>query len=106
MRTATYSRIAALVVAGLLAGALLGVSGCARKPKVLTEADKRITCAANQQKIRETISIFYADSQMYPPIGTVVEKLGVKCPDGGTYLFDEEQIAVTCSLHGSLKPAQ
>jgi len=103
---ATRRRLAVVVILVLLAAALVCAPGCARKPKVLTEADKKAVCAANQQKIRETMSVFYADSQIYPPIATVVEKLHVKCPDGGTYLFDEEQIAVTCSLHGSLKPAK
>jgi uncharacterized lipoprotein YajG len=106
MSAKMLSRVAALALVGLIAVALLGATGCATKPTVATEADKKVTCASNQQKIRETMSVFYADSQIYPPIDTVVEKLNVKCPDGGKYLFNEDQVAVTCSVHGSLKPAQ
>ena len=106
MRGKVLARLAAFVVVGSLAAVLLLAAGCSQKPTVVSEADKKATCAANQQRIRETMSVFYADSQMFPPIATVVEKLGVKCPDGGTYRFDEETVAVTCSVHGSLKPAQ
>ena len=91
---------AALAVVIVLS--LLSVAGCSSKVATPDEAANRAVCANNQARIRQMMDLFYADAQMYPPIATVVEKLHVKCPDGGTYLFDQNTATVSCSVHGHL----
>jgi hypothetical protein len=78
--------------------ALLTLAGCG--PKGLSAAVAKQECFANQAKIRDMFDLFYADSGEYPPIGIVVQKLGITCPSGGTYTFDAKTVAVSCSVHG------
>ena len=88
--------VAILVV--LAAATMLG--GCSSKPAAPTVAQTQAACFENQTHIKQAMDLFYADSQMYPPIETVVEKLHVACPSGGTYSFDPDTNTVTCSVHG------
>ncbi len=87
-------RIAAILI--LTIG--LGVAACA--PATPSAADLRAQCFQNQALIRAEMDVFHADSGIYPPIATVVQKMGLKCPSGGTYLFDEASATVSCSVHG------
>jgi outer membrane murein-binding lipoprotein Lpp len=87
----------AVVLVVLLAGVL--VSGCSAK-KVDTAAQQRAECFQNQRNIKLAMDALYADSQMYPPVATVAEKLGAKCPSGGTYQFDPTTATLSCSVHG------
>jgi hypothetical protein len=77
---------------------LLALTGCG--PQGLSAAMAKQECFANQTKIRDMFDLFYADSGEYPPIGIVVEKLGVKCPSGGVYRFDAKTVTVSCTVHG------
>ncbi len=86
------------VLAALAAGMMLG--GCVSKPVALTAAQTKAQCFENQSRIRQMMDLFYADSQTYPPVETVAEKLHVACPSGGTYSFDPDTDVVTCSVHG------
>ena len=78
--------------------ALLAGAGCG--PTALSADVAKQECFANQAKIKTMFDVFYADSGEYPPIGIVVQKLGVKCPSGGTYRFDPKTLTVSCSVHG------
>ncbi len=78
---------------------LLAASGCA--PAGMDAEQAKRQCFDNQAKIRQMFALFNADSGEYPPIDVVVEKLGVKCPSGGKYLFDADTSTVSCSVHGS-----
>jgi hypothetical protein len=76
----------------------VGVTACApSKPSV---ADTRAACFANEALIRDEMKLFYDDANIYPPISDVVDKMGLKCPSGGTYSFDATTGVVTCSVHG------
>jgi hypothetical protein len=87
-------RIAAILI--LTIG--LGVAACA--PVTPSAADRKAQCFTNQALIRAEMDVFQADSGIYPPIATVVEKMHLKCPSGGTYSFDETSATVSCSVHG------
>jgi hypothetical protein len=100
--TRAVSKLATIALAALLAVALLLAVGCASKPAAPSAADQKAACAENQAHIRQAMDLFYADSQIYPPIATVVEKLHVACPSGGTYVFDEKTDTVSCTVHGHL----
>jgi hypothetical protein len=76
----------------------LGMCACA--PAAPSAADLKAQCYANEALIGAEMELFYADSGMYPPIATVVEKTGRACPSGGAYSFDETSGVVTCSVHG------
>jgi len=87
-------RIAAILI--LTVG--LGVAACA--PAAPSAADQKAQCFTNQMLIRTEMDVFHADSGVYPPIATVVDKMHLKCPSGGTYAFDETSATVSCSVHG------
>ena len=87
-------RIAAILI--LTIG--LGVAACAPAPP--SAAELKAQCFQNQTLIAAEMNLFNADSGMYPPIATVVEKMGLKCPSGGTYSFDGKTLEVSCSVHG------
>jgi hypothetical protein len=77
---------------------VLGATACApSKPSV---ADTRAACFANQKLIAAEMDLFHADAGIFPPISDVVQKLGLKCPAGGTYSFDATTDVITCSVHG------
>jgi hypothetical protein len=92
----------AVAITAALACALLSAAGCGSGSHGPSEAEKTAACAENQVHIKQMMDLFYADAQEYPPIATVVDKLHVTCPDGGTYTFDEQTDAVSCSVHGHL----
>ena len=77
----------------------LSLSGCAPS-KVEVAAQQKQACFANQRQIKTAIGIVHADSGIYPDVATVVAKLGLKCPSGGTYSFDPDTDTLTCSIHG------
>jgi hypothetical protein len=87
-------RIAAILVLTLA----LGVAACA--PSTPSAADLKAQCYNNETLIGAEMQLFYADSGIYPPIATVVEKMGRPCPSGGVYSFDETSSVVSCSIHG------
>ncbi len=87
-------RIAAILVLTMA----LGVAACA--PAAPSAAELKAQCFQNQTLIAAEMNLFNADSGMYPPITTVVEKMNLKCPSGGTYSFDEKTLVVSCSVHG------
>jgi hypothetical protein len=87
-------RIAAILM--LLAA--LGVAACT--PAAPSAADVKAQCYANETLIGVEMKLFYADSGVYPPIATVVEKTRRACPSGGVYSFEETAGVVTCSVHG------
>ena len=101
-RSAVARLVAFLLLVAVFSVALLAAAGCSSKPAARSEVDKRAECAQNQTHIRQAMDLFYADAQMYPPIATVVEKLHVACPDGGTYVFDAKTETVSCTVHGHL----
>jgi hypothetical protein len=81
---------------------VLALSGCAA-PKATpaeTIAQGREQCFANEKQITMALDLVNADSGIYPDVTDVVKKLGVKCPDGGTYSFDSATNVVSCSVHG------
>ena len=93
------SRVA-LVAGGIVAVLLLAVlAGCAPSKAQVAEQDRQ-QCFANEQQIKMAMDAVYADSDIYPNVADVVAKLGVKCPDGGTYSFDPNTDTVSCSVHG------
>jgi hypothetical protein len=77
---------------------LLGVVACG--PKAPTAAEQKAECFSNITFITTEMNLFHADSGMYPPIATVVEKSHKVCPSGGVYSFDEATDIVSCSIHG------
>jgi len=88
-----------LRVAGASAAvAVLGLVGCG--PKGLSAEAAKEQCFTNQVHIHQMEGLFYSDSGEYAPIGDVVSKLGVKCPSGGTYSFNQTTGKVSCSVHG------
>ena len=87
----------AVLLVVLLATALL--SACS--PRAADKAaEQKAQCFQNERLIKAAMDVFYADSQMYPPIADIVKKLDVKCPAGGTYSFDPNTDTVSCSVHG------
>jgi ABC-type glycerol-3-phosphate transport system substrate-binding protein len=82
--------IVALVMALALTGCSSGSDAAAAKTK----------CYANETLIAQEMKLFYEDSGTYPPITTVVDKMQLSCPSGGTYSFDATTGVVTCSIHG------
>ena len=99
MGASTMDRRAFFSVTGTALGVmLLASAGCG--PKGLSADLAKQECFANQARIKGMFDLFYADSGEYPPIGIVVEKLGVKCPSGGKYSFDAKTVTVSCSVHG------
>ena len=91
----------AVLVAALLAVVLATVllSGCSAGDGDAA-AEQKARCFQNEKLIKVAMDVFYADSQLYPPISSVVTKLDVKCPSGGVYSFDPNTDTVTCSVHG------
>lgn len=87
-------RIAAILI--LTIG--LGVAACA--PATPSAEDLKQQCWANETLIGVEMKLFHADSGIYPPITTVVEKLKRPCPSGGVYGFDEAAEVISCSIHG------
>lgn len=79
--------------------AAVGVVGCAPS-KADVAAQQKQLCFANERQIKTAIDLVHADSGLYPDIGTVVTKLQLKCPAGGTYSFDQNTDTVSCSVHG------
>jgi hypothetical protein len=63
-------------------------------------AQQRDQCFSNEQRIKLAMDLVNADTGVYPDIGSVMAKLQLKCPSGGTYTFDEKTDTVTCSIHG------
>jgi ABC-type glycerol-3-phosphate transport system substrate-binding protein len=82
--------IATLAVALMLTGCSSGTSTASTKTQ----------CYANEALIAQEMKLFYEDSGTYPPIATVVQKMSLSCPSGGTYSFDATTGVVTCSVHG------
>ena len=68
--------------------------------KVDVTAEQKTQCYQNERLIKTAMDLFFADSQMYPPLEQVVTKLDAKCPSGGTYTFNEKTDVVDCSVHG------
>jgi hypothetical protein len=93
-------RIVALALLGALVLALAAtVGGCAPSAADVAAQHKE-QCFANQRQIKMAIGLVNADSGLYPDINNVVAELKVKCPDGGTYAFDQKTATVSCSVHG------
>jgi len=88
-------RIAVILALGLVLAT--GVTACA--PPSPTPAEQKAACFTNEKLAGAEMKLFYEDAGIYPPIATVVEKLHVKCPSGGTYSFDEATGIVSCSVH-------
>ena len=86
----------------LLLVALVGLPSLAACSPSKTDqaAEQKTRCFQNEKLIKTAMDLFYADSQMYPPLSQVVSKLDKKCPSGGTYAFDEKTDVVSCSIHG------
>jgi len=85
----------------LLVVSLASILAAACSPsKAEIAAQQRDQCFANEQQIKMAIDLVNADTGVYPEIGGVVTKLGVKCPAGGTYSFDPNTNTVSCSVHG------
>ena len=74
------------------------MAACA--PAAPSAADQKAQCYTNETLISAEMQLFHADSGLYPPIATVVEKMHRTCPSGGIYRFDETSGVVTCSVHG------
>ena len=91
------ARLIALAFVGVLTLAVL--SGCGPSKAQLAEQNRQ-QCFANEQQIKMAMDAVYADSDIYPSVADVVAKLGIKCPDGGTYTFDPNTNTVSCSVHG------
>ena len=94
-------RLGIVVLLGALLAAVLAtvlLSGCSAGASD-TAAEQKAQCFQNEKLIKVAMDVFYADSQMYPPIASVVTKLDVKCPAGGVYSFDPNTDTVSCSVH-------
>ena len=90
-------RAMALLLVALLTLPVLSACSASKSD---VAADQKAQCFQNEKLIKVAIDVFYADSQMYPPIASVVTKLDVKCPAGGVYSFDPNTDVVSCSVHG------
>jgi hypothetical protein len=86
------------VALALVVALALAVAGCGAKAP--TAEEQKAACFQNIQLIQAEMRLFKADSGVDAPIQTVVDKLGVKCPSGGTYSWDPNAEVVSCSVHG------
>ncbi len=93
--------VAALTVALVVALVLLSAGCSAGGP---TAEMQKAECEQNMALIHTEMGLFHADTGEYPPLTTVVEKTGAKCPAGGVYAFDPNTETVSCSIHGVYKP--
>jgi hypothetical protein len=100
-RMARRASLALLMLAALSLGAM-ALSGCTSTAQI--EAEQRDECYATQARIQAEMDQVHRAKGAYPDIGTLVTRLNVKCPTGGTYEFDPVAEKVLCTKHGS-KPA-
>jgi len=91
----------AILIGLLLAIVAVVIVGCGGPSKEQIAAQQRDECFTNELKIKTAIDLVNADSGIYPDVASVVSKLDVKCPSGGTYSFDAGTDTVSCSVHGS-----
>jgi hypothetical protein len=77
----------------------VALSACAPSKEKVAE-QQRQECFSNEQKIKTAMDLEHADSGFYPDVNAVAKALGVKCPSGGTYIFDPNTDTVSCTVHG------
>ena len=76
---------------------VVAVAGCSQGAAA---AEQKTACFANEALLRSEMALFKADSGIDAPFDSVVAKLHVVCPSGGTYSYDATTGVVTCSVHG------
>ena len=87
------------LVALLVSAVMPGLIGCG-PGKAAVAAQQREQCFANERNIAMAIGAIHADSGLYPDVQDTANKLGAKCPAGGTYTFDQASGVISCSIHG------
>jgi hypothetical protein len=99
-------RIARIAAALVVCVALVGCaapSGSGAGSVVGTAKDNAsvVTCKTNRAQLAQQYSIVLSGATAgAPDFGALVKELGVKCPSGGAYTWDEAKAAVSCSVHG------
>jgi hypothetical protein len=92
----------ALVAVACAMALSVGSLGCS--PAKPDAAAQKAQCFQNMQLVGMEMKLFLADTGEYPPLSTVLQKMGRRCPSGGTYSFDEKTGVLSCSIHGKYKP--
>jgi hypothetical protein len=91
-------RVLLVALAALLLAAI-ALTACAPSKEKVAE-QQRQECFANEQRIKTAMDLVHADTGFYPNVSDAADKLGLKCPAGGTYVFDPNTDTVSCSVHG------
>jgi hypothetical protein len=92
------ARLIALTLATLFLGAMV-LSACTTTAQI--EAQQRDECYATQAEIQAAMNQGHSATGAFPDIGSLVARLNVKCPVGGTYEFNPNAETVSCTKHGS-----
>jgi hypothetical protein len=101
-----YARIARIMGALLICLVLAGCtapSGSGAGSIVGTAKDNAsvVTCKTNRAQLAQQYSIVLSGATGgSTDFGALVKELGVKCPSGGVYSWDEPNAKVSCSVHG------
>jgi hypothetical protein len=101
-----HVRIARIMGALVICVALAGCaapSGSGAGSIVGTAKDNAsvVTCRTNRAQLAQQYSIVLSGATGAPvDFGALVTELGVKCPSGGAYAWDEAKAKVSCSVHG------
>jgi hypothetical protein len=88
-----------VLVMMLLTVASIALVACGPS-KAEVAAQQKEQCFTSQRQLKLALGVIYADSGIYPDVQDAANKLGAKCPSGGTYSFDPSTDTVSCSVHG------
>ena len=90
---------APLALLFLLVLVVFGLTACGPS-KADIAAQQKQDCFANESRVKTAMDLVHADTGFYPNVADAVRELSAKCPAGGTYTFDPNTDAVSCTVHG------